>query len=156
LARLARPCWWQKHPEDPRRRVLAGLKSNLAESSPSLAFLLTEAANGAVQVEWKGETPLDSAALLAAPMDEEERRELIILRDAVEVLLEGRCGSWEGTPTELFTLLGDIDSAAVPDRPDELTKRLLKLARAGMGLSVVIGRKRENGKVVRTLKLEIR
>jgi len=40
-----------RHPEDDRRRVLASLKSNLAEPAPSLAFTFTEAANGAVRVE---------------------------------------------------------------------------------------------------------
>jgi RecA-family ATPase len=42
-----------KHPEDERRRVLAPLKSNLAEPAPSSMFMLTQAANGAVRVEWK-------------------------------------------------------------------------------------------------------
>jgi hypothetical protein len=89
-------------------------------------------------------------------MNEEERRELIALRDTVEDLLEGKDGSWEGTPTKLFKALGDIDLAAVPERPDELTKRLLKLQRAGMTLSVSTGRQREGEKVVRTLRLELR
>jgi hypothetical protein len=65
-----------KHPEDERRRVLASLKSNLAKPMPSLAFTLLESDNGAVRVEWKGETPHTAAALLAAPTDPEEKSAL--------------------------------------------------------------------------------
>jgi hypothetical protein len=145
-----------KHPEDPKRRVLAGVKSNLAGAPLSLAFVLREAANGAVRVEWKGETPLDAAALLAAPTDEEERRELIALRDVVVGLLEDSGGSWEGEPTELFNVLAGIDLAVVPDRPDELTKLLQKLARVGTSVSLSRGRRRDREEVVRSLRLELR
>lgn len=62
-----------KDPQDEDRRVLAPLKNNLAKPAPSLAFVLTEAANGAVRVEWKGETNHNADALLAAPVDAEER-----------------------------------------------------------------------------------
>lgn len=62
-----------KHPEDEQRRVLAPLKSNLAKPPPSLAFVLTEAANGAVRVEYQGETSHTADALLAGPTDPEER-----------------------------------------------------------------------------------
>jgi len=76
-----------KHPEDENLRVLAGLKSNLGPLAPSLAFALAEAANGAVRVEWRGQTPHDAAALLAAPADPEERSALEeaaeFLRDAL-------------------------------------------------------------------------
>lgn len=65
-----------KHPEDERRRVLASLKSNLAKPAPSLTFALLESDNGAVRVEWKGETLHTAAALLAAPTDPEERSAL--------------------------------------------------------------------------------
>jgi hypothetical protein len=65
-----------KHPEDEQRRVLASLKSNLAKPAPSLTFALLESDNGAVRVEWKGETPHTAAALLAAPTDPEERSAL--------------------------------------------------------------------------------
>lgn len=72
-----------KHPEDEERRVLAPLKSNLAASAPSLAFVLTEASNGAVRVEWKGKTHHGADALLAAPVDPEERS---ALEEAMEFL----------------------------------------------------------------------
>ena len=77
-----------KHPEDENRRVLASLKSNLGPLAPSLTFTLAEAANGAARVEWRGETSLTAAALLAAPVDPEERSALDeakdFLRDALE------------------------------------------------------------------------
>jgi hypothetical protein len=55
-----------KDPEDEARRVLALQKSNLAKPAPSLAFSLAEAQNGAVMVDWLGESPLGTGQLLAA------------------------------------------------------------------------------------------
>jgi hypothetical protein len=65
-----------RHPEDEGRRVLAPLKSNLAQAASSLAFSLTGADNGAVRVEWLGETTYSADALLSAPIDPEERSAL--------------------------------------------------------------------------------
>jgi hypothetical protein len=65
-----------KDPEDETRRVLAPLKANLSKPAPSLTFVLAEAANGAVHVEYKGETHHRADALLAAPTDPEERSAL--------------------------------------------------------------------------------
>ena len=77
-----------KDPQDERRRVLAPLKSNLAAPAPSLAFALATADNGAVRVEYKGETSHTADALLAAPTDPEERSALDeaaeFLRDALK------------------------------------------------------------------------
>jgi hypothetical protein len=145
-----------KHPEDDQRRVLASQKSNLAEAPPSLTFALTEASNGAVSVEWKGETPLKAHALLAAPVSEVERRETMALRDAVTDLLEENDGRWEGEPQELLDTLEETTSAILPERPDELTKRLLNLTQTGETFIVKRGRKRvgeDSDKVVRWLKL---
>jgi hypothetical protein len=145
-----------KHPEDDQRRVLASQKNNLAEAPPSLAFALAEAYNGAVRVEWKGETPLNANALLAAPVSEEERHEMTALRDAVTELLEENGGKWEGQPRALLDTLEETTSAILPDRPDELTKRLLNLAETE-GTFVVRRRRVRAGedgeKVVRWLKL---
>jgi hypothetical protein len=74
-----------KHPEDENLRVLARVKGNLAPPAASLAFKLIEATNGAVRVEWKGETSYSAAALLAAPADPEERS---ALDEAVQFLRE--------------------------------------------------------------------
>jgi hypothetical protein len=142
-----------RDPEDDDRRVLATLKSNLSAPAPSLAFTLSEAANGAVRVEWKGSTPLDARTLLAVPSDDEERRELTALKSAVVGLLEGSGGAWEGTPTELHDLLAGQDLAALPDRPDELTKRLQKAARTGTAFTASRGWRRVDGKPTRTLRL---
>jgi RecA-family ATPase len=61
-----------KDPEDENRRVLASLKSNLAQPAPSLAFTLEEAESGAVRVRWRGGTDLDAAKLLATSAGREE------------------------------------------------------------------------------------
>lgn len=61
-----------KDPEDENRRVLAPMKSNLAQPAPSLAFTLEEADNGAVRVVWQGGTDLDAAKLLATSAAKEE------------------------------------------------------------------------------------
>ena len=78
-----------KHPEDDSRRVLASIKSNLAPPAPSLVFSLSSTENGAVRVDWNGESELDATALLSAPTDPEE----IVLQEARgllrEVLFEG-------------------------------------------------------------------
>jgi hypothetical protein len=67
---------------------LAPLKSNLTKPAPSLAFALADADNGAVRVEWKGQTVLTADVLLAAPTDPEERSALEegmdFLRDALK------------------------------------------------------------------------
>jgi RecA-family ATPase len=148
-----------KHPEDDQRRVLASQKSNLAEAPPSLAFALTGASNGAVRVEWKGETSLKANALLAAPVSEEERREMMALRDAVTGLLKENGGRWEGQPQALLDTLEETTSAILPDRPDELTKRLLALAETE-GTFVVRRRRiraeEDSEKVVRSLELTFR
>jgi RecA-family ATPase len=148
-----------KHPEDDQRRVLASQKSNLAEAPSSLTFVLAEAANGAVRVEWKGGTTLKASALLAAPANEEERREMMALREAITELFEGNGGEWEGQPQELLDTLEETTSAILPERPDELTKRLLKLAETEGSFVVSRTRKRveeDSEKVVRWLKLTLR
>jgi RecA-family ATPase len=148
-----------KHPEDDQRRVLASQKNNLAEAPPSLEFALAEAYNGAVRVEWKGETPLKANALLAAPVSEEERREMMALREAVTELLEVNDGTWEGQPQVLLDVLEETTSAILPERPDELTKRLLNLAETEGTFVVTRRRKRvgeDSEKVVRWLEVTLR
>ena len=147
-----------KHPEDDQRRVLASQKSNLAEAPSSLTFALAEAANGAVRVEWKGETSLKAGALLAVPTSEEERREMMALCDAVVELLQENSGAWEGMPQDLLDVLEETASAILPERPDELTKRLLKLAETQETFTVRRRRKRlgdGGNKVARWLELAL-
>lgn len=73
-------------PDDPdgKRRVLASSKQNLTEPTPSLVFGVTSsAANGAARVEWHGESSLDAADLMRAPLEEEEKS---ALEEALELL----------------------------------------------------------------------
>lgn len=124
------------HPEDDDLRVLAPTKNNLAAHAPTLAFCMREAANGAVRVEWRGETTLTAEAALAGPTDHETRD----LRRAVEDLIRERGGEIEATPRELHDSLAERDLAALPDRPDELSKKLPELARTSTtGLTVTRG-----------------
>ncbi len=60
----------------------------------------------------------------------------------------------EGTPTELCNTLGDINLAAVPERPDELTKKLKAISRTSQIFTVSQHRRRVEGEVTRRLKLE--
>lgn len=85
-----------KDPEDENLRVLAPLKSNLGPPAPSLAFSLEEASNGAVRVEFRGETRHGAEALLAAPSDPEERSALDEARTFLaDALKDGPVGAVE-------------------------------------------------------------
>jgi hypothetical protein len=124
------------HPEDDDLRVLAPTKNNLAAHAPTLTFCMREASNGAVRVEWRGETTLTAEAALAGPTDHETRD----LRRAVEDLIRDRGGEIEATPQELHDALAEHDLAALPDRPAELSKKLTELARTSTtGLTVTRG-----------------
>jgi hypothetical protein len=59
-------------PDDESRKVLARQKGNLAPPFPAFGYRLV-AAGAAVRVEWLGETSHTAAALLAVPLDENER-----------------------------------------------------------------------------------
>jgi len=56
--------------------VLALQKSNLAKPIPSLAFLLEEAQNEAVRVNWLGESSLEAVELLAAKYGDGNSRQV--------------------------------------------------------------------------------
>jgi len=118
-----------KHPEDDNRRVLAGIKSNLAAPAPSLVFSLSSTESGAVRVDWKGETPLDASALLSAPTDHEERS---ALAEAQEFLREVLAGG--AVPAK------DAQEEA---RGAGIAERTLKRARSGLG--VIAEREGESG-----------
>ena len=121
-----------------------------------MTFALAEAPSGAVRVQCKGEIPLKASALLAAPATEGQRRKMMALLDAVTELLVEKGGEWEGQPQELLDALEVTTSAILPERPDELTKRLRKLAAPQETFSVRPTRKRAgetNEKVVRWLRL---
>jgi hypothetical protein len=60
-----------KDPQDENRRVLAATNNNLAKPPKSLMFTLEEAENGAVRVNWLGESEVSAHQLLATPREEE-------------------------------------------------------------------------------------
>jgi hypothetical protein len=107
-----------KHPEDEDRRMLASLKSNLAKPAPSLMFVLVESANGNARVEWKGETTLSAAALLAAPADPEERS---ALEEAMEFLRD----ELESGPVESTQVSKDARAAGITEITLKRAKRAL-------------------------------
>ena len=110
-----------KHPEDDGRRVLASIKSNLAAPAPSLVFGLSSTESGAVQVDWKGESDLDAAALLSAPADHEERSALSEAQEFLrKVLAEG--------PEPASEVKREADSAGI-------SKRTLDRARQSLGVA---------------------
>lgn len=71
-----------KDPEDEARRVLAGIKSNLAPIPKSLAFRV-ETVDGTACIVWEGTSSHTADALLAAPVSQEERS---VLEDAADFL----------------------------------------------------------------------
>jgi putative DNA primase/helicase len=62
-------------PEDETRRILAPVKANLTEPSPSLAYRLVADA-GIVRIDWLGSSDVTAAQLMAAPVTEEDRSAL--------------------------------------------------------------------------------
>ncbi|AFC44586.1 hypothetical protein OCU_33670 [Mycobacterium intracellulare ATCC 13950] len=60
-------------PEDPERRVLASVKSNLGPRPDSLAYRLIEAGDhGVARVQWEGQTNHTAHTLLSDPRDEDQ------------------------------------------------------------------------------------
>jgi hypothetical protein len=119
-----------KHPEDDGRRVLASIKSNLAPPAPSLVFGLSSTGNGALRVDWKGESTLDASALLSAPTDPEERSVLQEARDLLrDVLSEG--------PVPASEVKQEAQSA-------DISERTLKTAKRELG--ILTSREGEPGK----------
>ncbi len=76
-------------PDDEDRRVLAPVKNNLAAPAPSLAFTLQQADNGAVRVDWRGETSLSAGDLLATPRDDNSSALELAQEFLTELLAEG-------------------------------------------------------------------
>jgi putative DNA primase/helicase len=60
-------------PDDPERRVLASVKSNLGPAPDSLAYRLVEAGEfGVARVQWEGQTGHTARTLLAQPSDDDD------------------------------------------------------------------------------------
>lgn len=109
------------HPEDDSRRVLANLKSNLAPPAPSLVFVLSGAANGAVRIEYKGGTPLKADALLAASPDLEQRP--AALNEARGFLLD----ALRNGPREAKAIKDDAYAADISEITLKRAKAALKI-----------------------------
>ncbi|MEX3652380.1 AAA family ATPase [Mycolicibacterium fortuitum] len=59
-------------PDDPSRRVLASVKSNLGVTPASLAYRLVDSPDhGVARVEWEGVSNLDAHSLLSTPRDDD-------------------------------------------------------------------------------------
>lgn len=108
-------------PEDESRRVLAGIKSNLAVMPEALAYQLVDSPeHGCARVDWLGVSGHTAGVLLAGPRDEDERTE----RDeAGEWLLDYLAGN------EREALSGQIKKAA---HGEGISERTLKRAKAKM------------------------
>lgn len=85
-----------RDPDDPELRVLAVTKANLAREAPSMGYRLVEA-DGAVAVEWLGQSERRAAELLGVPASAEERGDL---HDAVEWLC-GQLAAGEAAAADL-------------------------------------------------------
>ena len=110
-------------PEEERRRVLAVVKSNLCKRAPSLSYRMVEADNGAVRIEWLGQSQHRADALVAVPADDEERT-------AVEELREYLRGVLADGPRPAADLLRDAL------RQFGVTERTVRRARAALGVVV--------------------
>lgn len=74
-----------KDPDAPEtRRVLATTKANLSEHAPSLAYRPVQAKNGAVRVEWEGESEHSAHAVLDPPTGTERTAR----QEAADILRE--------------------------------------------------------------------
>lgn len=107
-----------RDPNDPDKRVLASIKSNLAAPPASLSFCLRSSNNDAVQIEWLGESQHGAEALLAAGISDDDKSEV---NDATaflrELLTTGSCGAAE--------IERQAQQAGIPDRMLRRAKTLL-------------------------------
>lgn len=84
-----------KDPENENRRILAGIKSNLAPLPPSLSYTI-EDVGGIPKIVWGGITSHTADALLAIPSNPEERSALEEAKIFLEeVLVDGAVDSRE-------------------------------------------------------------
>jgi putative DNA primase/helicase len=79
-----------KEPGNETEFVLAPVKSNLGPSAESLKYRLTASGSGAARVEWLGVSEYKAEALLAAPMDPEERSKIDDAKDFLRQVLAAR------------------------------------------------------------------
>ena len=76
-------------PEDAERRVLAGIKSNLAPVPAALAYQLVDSPeHGCARVEWLGTSQHSAGSLLSAPADDERTERDEASRFLIDYLTE--------------------------------------------------------------------
>lgn len=119
-----------KDPEDESRRVLAPMKSNLAEPAASLVFTLEAAEKGAVRVAWQGDTDLDATKLLSTPAGREEGD---AFSEAMEFL-------------RAMLASGPVPARQVQDEAEDASITEATLRRAKKALSVAVYREGVEGK----------
>lgn len=84
-----------KDPENENRRILAGIKSNLAPLPPSLSYVI-ENIGGIPKIQWGGVSGHTADALLSIPSNPEERSALEDAKTFLEeVLVDGAVDSRE-------------------------------------------------------------
>lgn len=117
--------------EDPdapdTRRILAATKANLSEPAPSLTYRPVQADNGAVRVEWEGESEHAAHALLDAPSGEERTAR----EEAADVLRE----ELRNGPVEVDDLKGTAEELGMSWRTFRRAKNQLGIehTRDGFG-----------------------
>jgi len=106
-------------PDNPQRRVLASVKSNLGPPPPAIAYEVQTAANGAALLLWCGTTEHTARQLLTT-VDEDERSELTSAADVLRDLLR------DG-PMPVDTIKQDLARAGVSWRTAERAKAQLRI-----------------------------
>jgi hypothetical protein len=109
-----------KDPQDEIRRVLASTKNNLAKSPKSLMFTLQEADNGAVRVNWLGESEVSAHQLLATPREEEHAD---ARSEAVEFLNDVLAGG----PVPASQVKQEAEDAGISERTLKRAKKIVRV-----------------------------
>ncbi len=109
-----------KDPQDEDRRVLASTKNNLAMPPQSLMFGLQEAVNGAVEVNWLGQSEVSAKDILATPQDQEHADSR---SEAVEFLNDILC---EG-PVAANQIKEEAEDAGISERTLARAKKMLQI-----------------------------
>lgn len=79
-----------RDPSDSERRVLAVMKSNLAQRPPALLFSVAGADNGASRIVWHGQAELQPELLLSSTAEPEEPHAVSEASEFLRVMLKDR------------------------------------------------------------------
>ncbi|MGV0694260.1 AAA family ATPase [Mycobacterium paraintracellulare] len=110
-------------PDDPERRVLAAVKSNLGPPPRSLSYRLVAADNGVARVEWEGESD-HSASELLSDMSDDDRKD----RKGAEI--------WLRQYLEIEGPQAKSREAKKAAQAAGISERTLQRARANLGVVV--------------------